>query len=180
MMNKQETQEAVEAAKIALAEIESAAMADLEAAAFATYDMGYAFTTKLQEVRALIADLEARIASPEYNAPVTMTTNYAVGNGLNWFPEGLFEIAEVNVDSLFVGGRWEIIANALGEVFLESSAGWATSFRGFASLEEAKAGAQAAIEALGAILTERDGADFVCEEFRSALNNFLTAAKATV
>jgi len=173
MMNKQQTQEAIAEVKSLIAKFESNGdVADLADAAHNTYGMGFEFTSTLHEVHDAIADLEARMELREYNAPVLMTTTYTARNELTWTADGDFFVAEVIVDSIFVGGKWQLIVSANGgEVFLESDRGWATSFGGFTSVANAKSAAQTALEAVAKVLTAYDGIEFVCDEFRQALAN---------
>jgi len=177
MMNKQQTQEAIEEVKNLIAKFErNASVADLADAAFNTYGMGIEFTTTLTELTNSITALEARIESPEYNAPVVVPTE------LNWFTEGELVIAEIIVDSAFVGGKWSVIVTEVPnygyEVTLEVDRGWATSYMGLTSEANAQSAAQSVIEALAQVLTAYDGVEFVCDTFRQALANAESAQKA--
>ena len=183
-MNKQEIQEALDEVKEAFHSFErSDEVANLLNGAF-RLDLDGELNAALFDFVVIFNKVQEAIDAPEFNTSAAVPTNLA------WFNDAGFEVAEVIVPDVVVGGKWNIIVNEIPkrqgfedfgfEVFLEAEAGWSCSFFGFATEADAKAAAQAAIEAVAAGLTENDGPEFVSEVFRGSLVNSLDAQKAGV
>jgi hypothetical protein len=161
-MDKQQAQLAVEEAVSVLdAPSWGDRISDLTEAArmFGGEDDLTAAFSQLQQAVATIAE---RITSPEFSTPVAVPTT------LVWEADDKGqEVAQIIVPSGMCAGLWElVITNETDgfEVTLECDGFGVTTHHSTHS--EAKAAAQAGIEAVAAVLTDKDGDEFIADEFR--------------
>ena len=181
-MDKQEIQEAVAEAHEAIRVFgDSSAIEALREAAN-DFDLEYEVGAALAKLTDLVNKVAEEAAAPAFNTPANVPTvlDWEELDVINDFPaeeEGTI-LAQILVTDCAAGGLWNIFITPDNTVVLDVDnyfGGFDTNLQGFANVDNAKAAAQSAIEAVAKVLTLNDGDEFVCEEFRQALSDALHA-----